>query len=239
MRGILPKELGHWRQPQRWADQLDTFLTSDFARTAAELEVLATDGSGGPAYQAHCRRVTAAVAAVQFEDSEARNIQRADFLATSVPGKQTVPRAELFGLIKAAEFTSTTHPTDILCDSAYAVRGAQAFSKDKLLDSFNGDLWEQYGEVAHGRVQVRKVRAHAEQQVLTGSIGIDEYLRNAVADAAADAVVNCLTDVMADLIVESMIIAVETRFQAYNDQVTRSNQMKAHFQTYKNCASTR
>ena len=134
------------------------------------------------------------MAAVKFGDTDPKIIQQVEFLATSVPGKQTVPRAELYGLVKAAEVASKLHPTGILCDSAYAVRGSQAFSTDKLLDSYNGDLWEEYGAVVHGRVQVQKVRTHAEHEVLAGGIEVEAYLMNAVADAAADAAADKLAD---------------------------------------------
>jgi ribonuclease HI len=174
-------------------DSLTTFQTQGFTTTAATSPTLATDGSGGPAYQAHSRRVTAAVAAVNF-DAAGLEVRDVHFQASDIPGRQTVPRAELFALILAKSAASTSSPTKVQCDSAYSVKGAQAYDTERLNSSYNGDLWAKYASIANSTVRVDKVPAHAEKQTLAGHLPAASYIRNAVADAAADAAADLLAD---------------------------------------------
>ena len=48
-------------------------------------------------------------------------------------------------------------------------------------------MWEAWLDVQSPTHAVRKVKAHAEAEVLGGDISVRDYLQNALADAAADA----------------------------------------------------
>ena len=150
----------------------------------------------------HCRRVTAAVAVVKIEEKEKdgakqMQIKSLDIKATDVPGKQTVPRAELWAALQAKHAIGEGQSATIWSDSAYVVRGGQAYDPEQLHSSYNGDLWQQWDFTNQdAKVGIDKVRAHGEHQVLAGMLDIELYLHNAWADAAADAAADILADVI-------------------------------------------
>ena len=116
-------------------------------------------------------------------------IINAQVLASGVIGRQTVPRAELWAGIMASD-AAVGNPAsrETLSDSAYFVNGFVSENVDKLQEGKNGDLWEHWmQEMSCDQHVVRKVKAHAEDDVLMGSMEITDYLANALADAAADA----------------------------------------------------
>ena len=109
----------------------------------------------------------------------------------SVPGKQTVPRAEVFGLIKAQEAKAQEAPTvvKIGIDASYVTNALAPGPKGELARvarraGANGDLWAQVGEGPTG-AEVAKVKAHtAWSAVVGGRQTITEYVGNHLADIA-------------------------------------------------------
>ena len=110
---------------------------------------------------------------------------------SQVPGAQTVPRAELHAAIQAAQLAPTG--AVILSDSQYTVQGSRHFDPHRLITSSNGDLWEWLAEARVNKtVDIHKVRAHAEAEVLAGRLPTVHYLHNSVADAMADSTAELL-----------------------------------------------
>ena len=97
-------------------------------------------------------------------------IDQVGLQCSEVPGKQTVPRAELYGTILAREAAGGDQALDILCDAAYVVKGASNYNADQLDAGSNGDLWHRSGMLAHQKpaTAVKKIKAHAEAEVLAG-----------------------------------------------------------------------
>ena len=126
-------------------------------------------------------------------------IDQVGLQCSEVPGKQTVPRAELYGTILAREAAGGDQALDILCDAAYVVKGASNYNADQLDAGSNGDLWHRSGMLAHQKpaTAVKKIKAHAEAEVLAGKMSVLHYLHNATADAGADYMAQHLVDPLA------------------------------------------
>ena len=106
----------------------------------ARANVVAGDGGGAPAgVPKPAQRVATGMALLRVQDD--RLLEWA-IAAYTVPGRQTVPRAELQGLIKAGSATQVTH---YLSDASYVVAGPSSseFRRTSYLTSVNGDLWQE------------------------------------------------------------------------------------------------
>ena len=69
----------------------------------------------------------------------------------------------------------------------FEVRGSNTESKDRLLGGTNGDLWAIRENESDTQQITKKVKAHAEAEVLNGQLNPFNFLLNLLADAAADA----------------------------------------------------
>ena len=100
---------------------------------------------------------------------------------------QTVPRAELFPLLRLAQLTKGT--THLWTDSSY-VCNYYTSTKTKNQYGANADLWHQLWRLLHarpGKIHVHKVKAHEpETKVLNGTMDLYTWLGNTMADAYAD-----------------------------------------------------
>ena len=167
--------------------------TNNISSLAQHATLLATDGSGGPYASAVLRQVTSAVAVVATHQDLNGNtiVEDVAVQGSQVPGAQTVPRAELHAAIQAAQLAPTG--AVVLSDSQYTVQGARHFDPQRLITSSNGDLWEWLAEARVNKtVDIHKVRAHAEADVLAGRLPTVHYLHNSVADAMADSTAEIL-----------------------------------------------
>ena len=105
--------LGRWPAPTLWEEDTVQSQTSNFERLAESEHDMATDGSGGPRVPKQVRRVGAAVAIIDAELKSKENTISIKDLAvqtTSIPGRQTVPRAELYATIKAKQAAHKIRP---------------------------------------------------------------------------------------------------------------------------------
>jgi len=197
-RGLLPAGLGTGAPLDLWDHELSTISTTNFESMAKDQQAkIGTDGSGGPSQAAHSRRVASAVAFIKF-DTDGRGIQEVAVKASQCPGQQTVPRAELYAVaiaksacnappVHAPPPTTATAPRTIWSDSAYTVKGSNHLDSEQLSGT-NGDLWQRLHDFAPtDGTEVRKIKAHAETQVLDGHLKREHYLLNCLADATADA----------------------------------------------------
>ena len=101
-------------------EEVRGFASSNFSRLAWEMEEYATDGSGGPSdIPTDLKTVGAGVALVHFDkEAEDLPIECATMFANP-PGKQTVNRAELYGLILGGEASDTLRTA--YTDSSYSI----------------------------------------------------------------------------------------------------------------------
>ena len=190
-RAILPMSLGRYKVQPKMQDDVSIMQTANLDEVAKRVEVIGTDGSGGLAYLTkEARKMGCAVVQVDGETSGNGKIQVKDLSIqiAELPGKQTVPRAELWAAILANRLGKTlergcsvTHS-----DSLYTVRGANRECKSTLMEGSNGDLWRiQQGEQDNSQ-RLEKVKAHNEAGVLNGNANPYLFLVNALADASAE-----------------------------------------------------
>ncbi len=201
-RAILPWELCR-EGPEVSVDDAKaaTFVTPGFRKLLVTERVAYSDGSGGPSHAPKSAPVAGsglAVLAWQEGDGgiKLRDLQ---FAASPVPGRQTVPRAELWAACMAAEQTDGTSAFVLNADAAYVVDAASDMERvERLRRGGNGDLWSRLATANKARgvgVDIRKVQAHAPpNEVLDGSRSFGEYMGNHVADSAAGAAAEAALD---------------------------------------------
>ena len=121
--------MGRWDEERVWEDDIQSKRTSNFNRLARELDDYATDGSGGTAYvpKDMCR-MGCAVALVKASSNDAGKLLIDDngIKMSEVPGKQTVPRAELYAYVNAKRSAQGTEHVNksVWSDSMYGIKGA-------------------------------------------------------------------------------------------------------------------
>ncbi|MCP3971767.1 MAG: hypothetical protein GY717_15885 [Rhodobacteraceae bacterium] len=157
-----------------------------------------SDGSGGPGWvPRRIRRVGAGAAVVEYQQGMADDdgfpqIAGVAITASAVPGKRTVPRAEVWAVATAARAADDPSALRQVCsDASYVVNGicATEQKRRRLRAAQNGDVWRAlFGEAPTGPDCCRKVKGHLTyQQVLDGAATYEAYVGNHVADAAAGA----------------------------------------------------
>ena len=138
----------------------------------------ATDGSGGGVTDPRLRRTGWGLTV--------RGPGGVEILSGSggVPGRQTVPRAELFALLQVAQ--RTAGPIVIHIDASYVTKG---WEKGPRHDHrHHQDLWRTLWEELEGRrgFKVQKVKAHLKQEdVHRGIISQEAFDANNMADDLA------------------------------------------------------
>ena len=176
-RGLVPWPDWHRPSEQR------AVQTSNYAAMLATANIVAGDGGGAPpGVPKPAQRVATGMALLRVHNDQLLEWAVA---AYTVPGRQTVPRAELQGLIKAGQ---ATHVTQYLSDASYVVAGPSSsqFKQISYLASVNGDLWQQYfAQDELTRKIPIKVKAHrtAVQAARDGDFWA--FVANCFADAAA------------------------------------------------------
>ena len=105
---------------------------------------------------------------------------------SAVPGKQTVPRAELYALLFLLQHT--TGDLLIFSDWKSVVKGFNR-PRWKTITSDNCDLWSDIWTICDqraDRIVLRKLKAHAtEQHLASGLISPIAFVGNHLADTAA------------------------------------------------------
>ena len=197
--------------PSDWWDYTDELEAVDkeignLGRSITASSCVFTDGAGGARLiPAEIRQVGAGGFAMDIDvtgwdttDNEdpTVNCRSAGLACWRVPGRQTVPRAELaagLGALKALAAeegaAQPRKPVEIRSDAAYFVRGA---NQDEGLfrvkcSGTNGDLWQGFHDLG-GRDQctVSKVKAHTSIfDVASGATRLEDYIGNGFADLAA------------------------------------------------------
>ena len=193
IRGIVPSK---WIKHPDTIDYLNvkSWETEGFSKLYNELGSICTDGSGGPkATPKSITQVAQGAAVVKYEIIAVRLFTRQlECAGGQVPGRQTVPRAELWGCIKAVSAADPHLTIHIGIDASYVTRGA--YSRGKLTSVTNGDLWSILFELIDGRpgqVHIYKIKSHLDERgpvVLTeGLVTVHDLLGNSLADVVAEA----------------------------------------------------
>ncbi len=206
-RAIVPKSLCD-PGPLQTPSDVRRVQAPEFPVVAGASRTIYTDGSGGPKHAPKgAPAAGSGLAAVTWDDAavgEPPVVRDVSIAAAAVPGKQTVPRAELWAAAWATELGSDKradespgYVLDIRADAAYVVNGfASAACRDRLARGRNGDRWEQIKEGADARagaVTISKVKAHRSPTEMFSdpSLSVADYLGNHLADACAGAAAAC------------------------------------------------
>ena len=152
-RAILPAGLS--AEPQRkTVDDVSTITTPGFAELMTTLRNAYTDGSGGPQWvPKSIKSMGSAVATLSLSNSPDKlTVRDVGISISAVPGRQTVPRAELWAAIMAAHAASTGQQIVLRIDAAYVVKGLQGGHRQAALRiGPNGDLWDALLELIAGK----------------------------------------------------------------------------------------
>ena len=126
-----------------------------------------SDGSGGPAAVPKIvSQVAFGVATFEFhiKGPDDYNISNIHFLGGQVPGKQSVPRADLWGAIQTLCRADPEVDIDLGIDAAYVTNGVTNCTK--LIAGSNGDLWSIMYVIMQyrtGTTNIFKVKSHLDK----------------------------------------------------------------------------
>ena len=114
-------------------------------------------------------------------------LQQTGYLGGQVPGKQTVPRAELWGATQILSKVGKSN-IQIPIDAKYVTRGIA--HRSDLVQGPNGDLWSILFQLIDERSVVTdfiKVKSHAGPSVIMqNKIAFHHMLANSLADVVAE-----------------------------------------------------
>ncbi len=112
-------------------------------------------------------------------------------LGGQVPGKQTVPRAELWGGIQTLIRAHPEWPVDLGIDAAYVTKGCT--NRGVLVQGSNGDLWRLIYDIIDNRsgsTNIFKIKSHLEDEgpkaIQLNKISFIDMVGNSLADAVAE-----------------------------------------------------
>ncbi len=189
-RGLIPSELVE-APPRPSFDETLMRTTPNLKSLLATTRHGYSDGSGGVAEAVPSQRRVYSGAATYSIDGEGEEVTTGGLVA-EVPGKQTVPRAELWGASLLLSLAPRDGPFELTLDAAYVVNGLGR--RIDRLRGANGDLWAILAKMIDGRggaTEISKVKSHVlrdvREQVASRVHNWRHILGNELADAAADA----------------------------------------------------
>ncbi len=189
LRGLIPSTLVD-DSPRPTYEETQVRMTPNLTELLERTRHGFSDGSGGLAESVASQRRVHSGAATYRLDEDGNNLD-AGGLVAEVPGKQTVPRAELWGAALLINAAPSSGPFEVTLDAAYVVDGL-AKCGDRLR-SANGDLWTILAKIIEGRdgdTCITKVKSHVLRdhvdQVASRQHLWRHVIGNELADAAAD-----------------------------------------------------
>ncbi len=209
-RAIIPRSLC-FPGPVQGPEEVTQYQSCGFTRVVQECRRVYTDGSGGPNYAPKgAPAAGSGMAAIAWEgnlDEAQPRVREVAIACSAVPGRQTVPRAELWAATLAGRAgdgdqedgaedggASIGLPDDIeiRADAAYVVNGsATPTARSRMERGFNGDLWTALNADGAARKRstlITKVKAHrSPREMLSGQHSICDFIGNHLADASAGA----------------------------------------------------
>lgn len=156
-RAIMPGNISS--KPIGWAP-IDTeeHYDRNFRRRLNNAGKAGTDGTGGIDNDPRTRRAFAGAAAISPDGEEVA------YFHCKVPGRQTVPRAELTALDRTLKCIWRNRTWHIYVDAQYVINGLAAEDRSFYILGLNGDLWQLiYEELARlagqGIIDINFVKA--------------------------------------------------------------------------------
>ena len=200
-RCILTQGYGRYTSEETSLGSQKSAATKNFDEIASCSKHNYTDGAGGSSRTpTELRKAGCAVAVIQHVGDVIENV---GIKVSEIPGKQTVPRAELLAAtMAAADFSSEEPHHTTFSDAMYVVK--LAASGEAMPKDANKDLRKEFLRTNKEKRRVVKVKAHAEVQVLRGEIDIPTYIGNLCADVGAGAIADVLVNKVALEDVERM-----------------------------------
>jgi len=194
-RGIVPSTL--WNTVEQWPTSGEARLyridvAGDPVATWADADAVYSDGAGGPKWVPNCiRQAGAGAAAVTYNDNGV--VTGASILSAQVPGRQTVPRGEVFGAFLAVRNANPAKELEVVVDATYVLNGACRFlSAGDLgpLYRVNGDVWKLLFDALRSRTggtTFSKIKSHTLPGTEEAApFRPKDVLGNAMADVGAD-----------------------------------------------------
>ena len=193
-RGIVP---GEWIQQPDEISYLEAkiWVSDNFSEVLNKNGVGYSDGSGGPnEVPREVKCVSFGAATFRFEHNEKDfSIEDLAVMGGQVPGKQTVPRSELWGAIQILCRADLDTDIGLGIDAAYVTNGV--VNMDQLCKGSNGDLWsimQKLIEDRPGLTAAFKIKSHLEDEgpsaIANQKIAFDDLVGNSLADEAAEQV---------------------------------------------------
>ncbi len=191
-RGILPPAMAA-RDGVAQRSDVRTWKVGEFARVIERGGQVYTDGAGPIGRPARPGAHVHAGAVAVIPEADGNGTKLGDFalLMGQVPGKQTVPRAEIWALVLAASAAPAGQDFEVGIDASYVTNGCSR--ADLVACGLNGDLWcTLFNVVADrgGRVVVKKVESHLAEKgaahIITKRPTVGDVTGNAMADQAAN-----------------------------------------------------
>ena len=191
-RGLLPRD---WLPASEFAkcNEVRMWESVDFDACAKNHVLIASDGSGGSRKTPQTlRQVAFGVATfdVQICSDTSFTLQHTGNSGGQLPGRQTVPRAELWGAIQILSRVDRKTNIQIPIDAKYVTRGI--IHRGDLEQGSNGDLWTILFQLIDGRsgvTDVIKVKSHLEDAgpsvIKQNKIACHHMLANSLADVVA------------------------------------------------------
>jgi hypothetical protein len=192
-RAILPRSFLEVGEPIA-VEGARTTSTGNVDEVLNGAGVAYTDGSGGPRSAPKGHPVAGSgVAAIRWEAQEDKIVvDDVAVLASEVPGRQTVPRAELWATNLVADRAATGTRCTNKADASYVVHNwSDAKRRGRMSATVNGDLWHKLQSTVKERevdLTTLKVEAHVDPEAMVNEErSIGDFLGNHLADAAAGA----------------------------------------------------
>ena len=191
-RGIVP---GDWLKKPDEIGFLDakTWESSNFKESLDLSGRAYSDGSGGPKdVPRSITQVAFGATSFCFKQGVGTDysLDKVACIGGQVPGKQTVPRAELWGGIQTLIRAHPEWSVNLGIDASYVTRGV--VNRGALANGENGDLWRLMFEIIDsrpGRTNIFKVKSHLEDEgpkaIQEGKINFVDLVGNSLADTKA------------------------------------------------------
>ena len=187
--------------PQAWIPKTEDidYLKATVWESTNFKQVLDIAGAGYTDGAGAAKHISKSIAQVSFGAAcfTLHPTGSADFILSNlaclggqVPGRQTIPRAELWGAIQMLIRANPAAGTTIGIDAAYVTKGTH--NRQKLICGPNGDLWSILYEIIDSRTgttNLFKVQAHLDKKgpvaIQNKEIRLDHLIGNIFADQVA------------------------------------------------------
>lgn len=185
IRGIVPRNL--MADPIDWIVEngCQPIEVGDFSKILEETKEAGSDGSGGSEKVRKAKVMSSAFAVVNEDTGEAACIY------ANVPGRQTVPRAEDWGLLQAM-WRMQRHTTYTLVVDASCLLNAMRTQSKWYSEGRNGDLWSRVfkeNALRSAPLNLFKAKSHIkdDEEWTRHDMNNKKFILNEAADAGANA----------------------------------------------------